>query len=145
MSDITKLGSEHGLLTPHAIISTVCSSDASDYEGGSERVRPSERDTNERTSLLPPSGISSNEHLDVHKSYAGDSHDHQRRQQHSQSRSSRTQGGRSEYQESGRKTLRMDNTTGAAVLGHQVRSLEMPWTFYLFRPFLTISFYLLKA
>jgi hypothetical protein len=131
MSNITNLCWAIGLLTPCTIISSVCSSEAGDYEGGSERAGPSERETNERTSLLPPSGISSNEH------------DHQHRHQHSQPRSSQTQKSHPEYQESGSTTLRMDNTTAAAVLGHQVRSLKIPWASYLFEQSLTISFHLL--
>ncbi len=106
---------------------SLCSSEASDYEGGSERVEPSERETNERTSLLPPSGISTNEH------------DHQRHHEPSQQRSSQTQESHPRYQESGSTTLRMDNTTATAVLGNQVRSLEMTWTSYLFEQSLTIS------
>jgi hypothetical protein len=115
-----------------AIILTFFSSEASDYEGGSERGRPPERETNERTSLLPPSGISSNEH------------DHQRHHEHSQPRASHTQESHPRYQESGSTTLRMDNTTATAILGHQVRSLKISLTSYLLvlEQSLTLSSYL---
>jgi hypothetical protein len=114
MNIVSKLRNGNGRLTAFAIILSICSSEAGDYEGGSERVGPSQRETNERTSLLPPSGISTNEH------------DHQRHHEHSKQRSSQTQESDPRYQESsGSTTLRMDNTTATAVVGHQVRFLEM--------------------
>jgi outer membrane biogenesis lipoprotein LolB len=87
----------------------------------------------EENGLLTTCAISTNEH------------DHQRHHEHSQQRSSQTQESHPRYQESGSTTLRMDNTTAAAVLGNQVCSLEMSWDSYLFEHSLTILFYRLKA
>lgn len=68
----------------------------------------------ERTSLLPPSGISSNEHYDRKYRDSG------RRASVGQSGSSSTL--RSDITESSRATQRTDNTTDA-VSGYQVRIL----------------------
>jgi hypothetical protein len=99
----------------------LCSSDASDYEGGSERVGSSTpEEANERTSLLPPSGISSNEH-DAPKSYTRES---RRSRQRTEPEMSRTQEKTQlpETHDSVSKTQRMDNASAAANLDYQVSS-----------------------